>query len=238
MKRLYSDVMILPNWNSEIQVEITSWYPFGKDYHPVSLNRFYDETLRRISESSMNMGSEFFFMASPLTGCVGNLSRENFFKPNPDSIINLGFIMTFGYSYMIERSIIASFAFLDTSHELQAGITTCSLWSRGIYEGSTRVVVVTSDDTFYDCTDYLKGLAKIFEETNECIKTCDISYYAEKFGYNRFFMEHETDRPTERSISEVLSEMESDIATEITGGSSVEEFPSFLGTGISMRRES
>ncbi|MBQ7665079.1 MAG: hypothetical protein IJS42_00025, partial [Synergistaceae bacterium] len=107
--------MILPFWNSELYVEISPCFPFGKDYHPVSLNRFYNATLHRISEASMNLGSEFFFMASPLTGCVGNLSRENFFKYGPDNVLNLGFLMTFGYSDMLERAIIASFGLLESS---------------------------------------------------------------------------------------------------------------------------
>ena len=229
--------MILPFWNSELYVEISSWFPFGKDYHPVSLNRFYDETLRRISESSMNMGSEFFFMASPATGCVGNLSRENFFRYGPDHMFNLGFIMTFGFSETLEKAIIASLGLLEASRGLFAGITSCSLWSRGIFEGTTKVIAIASNEPFYDCTEYLKGLAKILEEAGQFMNTENISYYAEKFGYDRFFMSWENDNPLDLSISEVLSEFETDETREITGGSSVEEFPPFLGAVLNVSTE-
>ena len=229
--------MILPFWNSELYVEISSWFPFGKDYHPVSLNRFYDSTLRKISEASLNVGSEFFFMASPLMGCVGNLSRENFFKYNPDSVLNLGFLMTFGYSETLEKIIIASLGFLESSRGLFAGITSCSLWSRGIYEGTTKVIAIVGDDPFYDSTEYLKGLAKLLEDSELYAKTDYNSYYAEKFGYDRFFMQWENDNPLDLRISEVLSEFETDTTREITGGSSVEEFPPFLGTALSVSSE-
>ena len=225
--------MILPFWNSELYVEISSWFPFGKDYHPVSLNRFYDGTLKRISESSLNLGSEFFFMASPLTGCVGNLSRENFFKYGPDNFFNLGFLMTFGYSEMLEKVIIASLSLLESSKGLFAGITSCSLWSRGILEGTTKVIAIAGDDPFYDCREYLKGLAKLLEDAKYFMNTQDISYYAEKFGYDRFFMQWENDNPLDLRISEILSEFETDTTRNIIGGSSVEEFPPFLGTAVS-----
>lgn len=226
--------MILPFWNSELYVEISPCFPFGKDYHPVSLNRFYNATLHRISEASMNLGSEFFFMASPLTGCVGNLSRENFFKYGPDNVLNLGFLMTFGYSDMLERAIIASFGLLESSHGLFAGITSCSLWSRGIYEGTAKVIAIASNEPFYDCTEYLKGLAGLLEEAENFTKSEDISYYAEKFGYDRFFMRWENDNPFDLRISEILSEFETDTVKEITGGSSIEEFPPFLGAALNM----
>lgn len=229
--------MILPFWNSELYVEISSWFPFGKDYHPVSLNRFYDSNLRRISEASMDLGSEFFFMASPSTGCVGNLSRENFFKYNPDHVLNLGFLMTFGYSDMLERAIIAAFGLLESSRGLFAGITSCSLWSRGIYEGTTKVIAIASNEPFYDCTEYLGGLAKLLEEAKDFTKAENISYYAEKFGYDRFFMRWENDNPFDLRISEILSEFETDTTREITGGSSVEEFPPFLGAAIHVSSE-
>ncbi len=229
--------MVLPFWNSELYVEISSWFPFGRDYHPVSLNRFYDDTLKRISEASLNLGSEFFFMASPATGCVGNLSRENFFRYGPDHFMNLGFIMTFGFSEMFEKIIIASLGILESSRGLFAGITSCSLWSRGIYEGNTKVIAIASNEPFYDCTEYLSGLAKFLEDVNSFIEVKNISYYAEKFGYDRFFMLWENDRPFDLRISEILSEFETDTTKEITGGSSVEEFPPFLGAAINVSHE-
>ncbi len=213
---------------------MSSWFPFGRDYKPVSLNRFHDETLRRISEYSFNLGSEFFFMATPDTGCVGNLSRERFFKYVPDRMLNLGFIMTFGFSEIFEKVIIASLGLLKESQGLSAGITSCTFWSRGIYEGSTKVIVIASDDPFYESSDYLRGLSKFLEEASFMTETWNASYYAEKFGYDRFFMKWEGDRPFDIRISELLSEFETETTKELTGGSSVEEFPEFLGMTIPM----
>ena len=142
--------------------------------------------------------------------------------------------MTFGYSDMLERAIIASFGLLESSRGLFAGITSCSLWSRGIYEGTAKVIAIASNEPFYDCTEYLKGLAGLLEEAENFTKSEDISYYAEKFGYDRFFMRWENDNPFDLRISEILSEFETDTVKEITGGSSIEEFPPFLGAALNM----
>lgn len=226
--------MILPFWNSELYVEISSWFPFGKDYYPVSLNRFYDETLKRISGACMDLGSEFFFMASPSIGCVGNLPRENFFKYTPDHAFNLGFLMTLGYSETVEKIVIASLALTGAAKELFAGITACSLWSRGIYEGSTKVIAIASYEPFFDCNDYLTGFAKMLDDTKSYLHAADAAYYAEKFGYDRFFMQWENEKPLELRTSQLLSEFELEQTRDIVGGSSSQEFPPFLGASVSI----
>ena len=50
-------------------------------------------------------------------------------------------------------------------------------------------------------------------------------------------MQWENDNPFDIRISEILSEFETDTTREITGGSSVEEFPPFLGAALSVSSE-
>ena len=227
--------MILPFWNSELYVELSRCFPFGRDYHPVSLSRFHDETLRRISSACLDLGGEFFFMASPQTGCVGSLSRENFFKYSPDAALNLGFIMTLGYSDILEKAVIASLITPEAGMKLKAGITACSLWSRGVFEGMTKVIAVAADEPFFDSTDYLTRFAGLLEEYRTILNTGHSSYYAEKFGYDRFFMMWENDSPTDIAVSQAIAEFELDSTREIVGGGSTDEFPPFMGATINLR---
>ena len=227
--------MILPFWNSELYVEISRCFPFGRDYHPVSLNRFHDKTLARISAGCMNLGGEFFFMASPQTGCVGNLSRENFFKAAPDMMLNLGFIMTLGYSEMLEKAVIASMMLPEAKMKLNAGITACSMWSHGIFEGITKVIAVAADEPFYDSADYLKGFAGILEDFGHILKAGNNNaYYAEKFGYDRFFFAWEDDNPIDIAVSQTIAEFELDGTKEIAGGGVNEDFPAFMGAAVNL----
>ena len=225
--------MLLPFWNSELYVEISRCFPFGRDYHPASLSRFHDETLRRISSSCLDVGGEFFFMASPHTGCVGNLSRENFYKFSPDAVLNLGFIMTLGYSDALEKAVIASLLMPEAQMKLKAGITACSMWSHGIFEGMAKVIAVAAEEPFFDSTDYLRGFADILEKFRSGLKNANNSYYAEKFGYDRFFVRWETDSPIDLAVSQAIAEFEFDGTREIVGGPASDDFPPFMGAVIS-----
>ena len=140
--------MYMPFWKSELYVEISPWFPFGKDYQPVSVNRFYDGTLKQIASSCLDLDSEFFFMASPQTGCVGNLPRENFFKYSPDALLSLGFLMILGYSDYMERAVIASLGVLESANGLFPGITSCSFWSRGVFHGTAKIIAIASNEPF------------------------------------------------------------------------------------------
>ena len=182
----------------------------------------------------MDLGGEFFFMASPQTGCVGNLSRENFYKASPDAIMNLGFIMTLGYSEMLERAVIASMMLPSVNYRLTAGIAGCSIWSHGILEGTTKVIAVAGDEPFFDCTDYLNEFASLLESFRVIAGNGGLSYYAERFGYDRFFVSWEQDSPLELALSRALSDIELEETRGIVGASPVEEFPPFMGAAVSM----
>ena len=228
--------MILPFWSSELYVEISPCFPFGRDYHPVSLSRFHSPALERISKGCMDLDGEFLFMASPQTGCVGNLSRENFFRLSPDPVLNLGFIMAMGYSEDLEKAVIASIMLPSVQGRLYAGITGCSMWSRGILEGKAKVIAVAGNEPFFDSTEYLNDFAGLLENFRPILKhDGDLSYYAEKFGYDRFFVYWEGENPHDMAVSNALSDFELDGTREVVGGSPTEEFPPFLGAAVSFQ---
>ncbi|MBQ9904521.1 MAG: hypothetical protein IJM47_07025 [Synergistaceae bacterium] len=182
----------------------------------------------------MDLDSEFFFMASPLTGCVGNLPRENFFRSQPDNFFSLGFLMILGYSEKIERAVILSLGLSGEKSGLSAGITACSIWKHGIFEGTVRVIAIAGDDPFYDCSGYLRILSRVLSDVSKFIGTPGQSYFAEKFGYNRFFMIWENDNPYDVSAIRLLSEFELDGTREIVGDAPSEDFPLFMGTTVSI----
>ena len=227
--------MILPFWNSELYVELSSCFPFGKDYHPVSMSRFHSKTLERISRACFDLGGEFLFMASPQTGCVGNLPRENFFKASPDPVLNLGFIMTLAYSEPLEKAVIASLLLPESGMKLNAGIAGCSLWNRGTLEGIMKVIAIAADEPFFDCAEYVKAFAKLLEEFRTISGNNNLSHYAEKFGYNRFFAFWENDNYRDMAVSQALSNFEFEGTREIVGGPASTDFPPFMGATINMR---
>lgn len=224
--------MLLPLWSSEIHVEIPSWFPWGRDYQPVTVNRFQDRTLNDIALMCFNLESELYFMSSPSGGYVGSMAREKYFRVTSDDSFHLGFLMVFAYSEMIEKALVASIALNKSAKGLSAGIASCSLWRGGVLEGRTKVIAVVSDDPFYDCTEYLDGLAVTLYEILKIIRPPNLSYYAEKFGYNRFPLEWEDINPYDVLLTQVLSEIESDSAKELIGGSPVINFPPFLGLAV------
>ena len=168
-----------------------------------------------------------------MTGCVGNLSRENFYKFSPDAVLNLGFIMTLGYSDLLERAVIGSLVLPEARMKLKAGIAACSLWSRGIFEGMTKVIAVAADEPFFDSTGYLKAFAGFLDEMRHAKGSPNSSYYAEKFGYDRFFVQWETDNPTDIAVSQAIADFEYDSTRDIVGGGTTDEFPPFMGATIS-----
>ncbi|MBQ7732751.1 MAG: hypothetical protein IJT58_01875, partial [Synergistaceae bacterium] len=58
--------------------------------------------------------------------------------------------------------------------------------------------------------------------------------YAEKFGYDRFFIQWEHDNPIDLKVSQLLAEFELDGTKEIVGDSSDIDFPPFMGTAVSV----
>lgn len=224
----------LPCWNSELQVEIPDWFPWGKDYQPVSLNRFHDEILRDIAASCFDLDSEFYFMASPLIGIAGGLSREKYFQDRPENTLHLGFLMVFAYSEKLEKAILVSLNYfgIKKAAELGLGITNCSIWRNGVFEGKTKIIAIASDEPFYDGDEYLSCLASTLREVKNVYRTAGLSFFAEKLGYERFLLEWENVNFYDARVTEILSEIEDENVKEIVGGSPLIEFPPFFGLSL------
>lgn len=227
--------MLLPFWNAELSVEISSCFPFGKDYQPVSVNRFYSKTLKEIAALCLDLEGEFFFVASPVTGCVGNLPRENFFKYGTGVSLNLGFFLVLGFSENLEKAIILSLVGSKNAKGLSAGLAECSLKRQGIFQSKAKVIAVVSDDPFFDGTEYLQDLVSVLRGFKKFTGASDLAYYAEKFGYDRFSMGWENENPLALKISQIISEFQYDGTREIVGGSSRADLPPFLGMSLTIQ---
>ena len=227
--------MLLPFWNSDIYVDIASWFPFGKDYYLTSVNKFYDEyDLKKISEGCLDFGSEFYFMSSPLTGCIGNFTRDSLFKQRQDAGLNLGFLMMLGYSPEIEKLLCGVIAPPEFSENLTAGITKCSLWENGRLIGRSDVIVIVSDDPFYDCDNFMKRLLEFLENVT-IYRNHGSAYYVEKFGYRRFLSPYENEDILKNKITEALTNFKFSSTREIVGMSPEIKFPAFMGMSVGVQ---
>ena len=214
---------MLPYWNSDLDLEIASWFPFGLDYQPVSINRFYGSRLKRIAASCLERESEFFFMSSPRMGCIGSLMRDNFYRYGPQGIVSLGFMMILGYSSRMERLISEGFR---GAEELSAGVAFCSLWNGDVLMENMKVIVLVSGDPFFDEEKFLADFEALLAPQNT---VSGLAFFAEKFGYRRFCMAYETDDPLQLRISRLLYEMEFAETRQMVGPSPEVSFPPFFG---------
>ena len=143
--------------------------------------------------------------------------------------------MILGYSEKIEKAVIASLRLMEEKSGLSAGITSCSIWSHGIFEGNTKVIAIAGDDPLFDGSNYLYLFARLLIDVKKYFGTPGQSYYAEKFGYERFFMSWENDSPYDMAASSTIAEFELDTTRDIVGGSSREDFPPFMGAAVSIQ---
>ena len=63
------------------------------------------------------------------------------------------------------------------------------------------------------------------------------SYYAEKFGYDRFFMAWENDNPFDIAITQTIAEFQYDGTKKLAGGAATAQFPNFMGAVIKVIEE-
>ena len=214
---------MLPYWNSDLDLEIASWFPFGVDYRPVSVHALDNLRLRKIAASCLDRESEFFFMSSPRMGCIGSLMRDNFYRVEPQGIVGLGFMMILGYSLRMERLISAG---LGGSEDLSAGVAFCSLWNRGVLMENMKVIVLVSEGIFFDEEKFLEDFEAMLAPQDGAP---DLAFFAERFGYRRFCMVYETDDPLQLRISKLLFEMEFAETRQMVGPSPEVSFPPFFG---------
>ena len=193
----------LPYWNSTMNMKIPSWFPFGVDYIPVSVNAYHSSILRRIAALSLRLNSEFLCLTSTQSGSAGNLLRESMFVPGEGGGFDLGFTMLFGYSPFMEELLSS---LVSGQESVEAGISFCCLWDREILRETFKAIVLVSGDPFFSEDDFLAILAAALE--NRAPLQANLPFFAEKFGYRRFFIPYETDNPVNLEISRLLYEME------------------------------
>ena len=230
---------MLPYWNSDLDLEIASWFPLGLDYRPVSSNQ--PPRLRRIASRCLGLGSEFLFMSSPRAGCAGSLMRDNW-DAGSDGLIRLGFMMVLGYSPEMERMIELVLSGMErkdghpgSDGELSAGVAACSLWHEGLLMGSVKVIALASGEPFFEEDGFLEGLDKALSEWESGgmgTRDAGLSFFAERFGYRRFPLMYETDDLLQMRISRLLYEMEFSETRQMVGPSPEVAFPPFLGVAI------
>ncbi len=226
---------LLPHWDSDLSIDLSSSFPFGKDYAPVWSNALYNEGLGIIAKSCIECGSELFFMVSPLTGCIGSFTRENAFSFSQSLSLNLGFMLLLGYSHVMERIVFVALDVFDENHELKAGITNCHITKRGVFAGRTRAIAIASLEPFFDPGKFLLDFAILLREISSVNNSGkSLAFFAEKFGYTRFAFDWEIDSPEQLRIRKALYELKFDSTRDVTGPSPAIQFPPFLGTVVNV----
>lgn len=242
---------MLPYWNSDLDLEIASWFPFGVDYQPVSINRLYSPQLRRVAAQCLALDSEFLFMASPQTGCIGSLMRDNFYRADPYGLVSLGFMMILGYSPRMERLVADELDEMKKYGDLAAGVAFCSLWNQGVLRGSLKAIAVVSNGPFFEEEEFLDSFERFLSGRVKGQNASSVRprarrgskkkppqrgnalpFFAERFGYRRFCMPYETDDPLQLRISQLLYEMEFEETRQMVGPSPELPFPPFLGISL------
>ena len=217
----------LPYWNSTMNMRIPSWFPFGVDYIPVSVNAHHSGILRRIAALSLRLNSEFLCLTSIQSGSAGNLLRESMFVPGQGGDFDLGFTMIFGYSSFMEELLSS---LVSGNESLEAGISYCCLWDREILRETFKAIALVSGDPFFPEDAFLTSLAAALEKCAPL--QANLPYFAEKFGYKRFIIPYETDNPVNLEISRLLYEMEFEETRKCVGPSPEISLPLLFGLGM------
>ena len=238
----------MPYWSSDIDIEVSQRLPWGFDYRPVKSGMFFEAELRRAAAYCLNHGSEFLFMNSQATGCVGTAVNDNFYLNAVSGNLNPGFIMLLGHSDIMEhlavRAILDYYKSLEKLKvndeeraELIAGIARCFLWDNQKLISVVKVIAVTSSKPFFDPTDFLKIFADIVSIPYANCMIKNAPYYAEEFGYKRFNMLYDADYdPYKLELSSLLREMKFDETKSIVGDTPDIDFPDFnFITGVRER---
>lgn len=216
---------ILPYWDQNLELDIVPWIPYGKDYSPVTVNSMLSPLLGNVAGLAFEMQSEFLYLKSFQSGNVGTMVRQNNIDPIRSQGIELGFTMVFAYSEKIETSIIP---LIKKFPGLKAGLTLCGIWSSDVLVDECKVLVLVSEDPFFDEGKFFISLQKTFQDIAGR-ESSNISFFAEKFGYRRFSISYETDNLTHMRITQALFDLEFDETRELIGPVPEMKLPMFPG---------
>ena len=195
----------LPLWARNVNFEVPMWTPYGLDYKPVSFLGGTDELIRDIATYAMELDSELVYLRGMNYGEVGVVSYDKTIDPGRDMVFPLGFMMLFSYSRTMETfvsSLVKEFEDIKGWHMLF-----CELKDRKMRLGSVRQCLISSDP-FFDERTFLERFTRELENEVSTNETSSLSFYAERFGYRRFFIPYETDDLVELAILDICSKLE------------------------------
>jgi len=141
------------------------------------------------------------------------MTRQNIIDPGRNHNIELGFTMVFTYSERMEKAIIPV---LREYPGLKAGLTLCGIWSDNVLVDECKVIMLISEDPFFDEVKFFNSLQKVFQAFTGRDHS-NLSFFAEKFGYRRFSISYETDNLTQMRITQALFDFELDATKEVIG---------------------
>ena len=203
---------ILPYWDQNVDIEISSWMPYGRDFNPISVHSLHSEQLGSIASLALGMDNELIYVESLETGQVGALFRENLMMPGKRSPSEAGFSVMFGYSPMME-ALLGMFA--QAFPGLKAGLAICGLWDRAMLVDECKVIVLVGESILINGAKCLMALQEVMSAASTDGGSC--SFFAEKFGYRRFSIPFETDDVTNLSILKLLYDFEFDATRKVVG---------------------
>jgi len=215
---------ILPYWDQNVDIEISPWMPYGRDFNPVSANSLHSDQLNSIASLAMGMDSELIYVESEETGQVGALFRDNLMMPGKRRYVHSGFSIMFGYSVMME-ALVGMFA--QAFHGLRAGLAVCGLWDRCMLVDECKVIVLVGESLFLNEAKCLIALREVMDAAST--DGGNSSFFAEKFGYRRFSIPFETDDVINLSILRLLYDFEFEATRKAVGPPPEVPLPDLFG---------
>lgn len=195
----------LPLWARNVNFEVPMWTPYGLDYKPVSFLGGTDELIRDIATYAMELESELVYLRGMNYGEVGVVSYDKTIDPGRDMVFPMGFMMLFSYSRTMETFVSS---LVKEVEDIKVGICFCDLKDRKMRLGKCKAIALISSDPFFDERTFLERFTRELENEVSTNETSSLSFYAEKFGYRRFFIPYETDDLVELAILDICSKLE------------------------------
>jgi len=195
----------LPLWVRNVNFEVPMWTPYGLDYMPVSFIGGTDELIRDIAAHAMELESELVYLRGISYGEVGVVSYDKTIDPGRDMAFLLGFMMLFSYSRAMEAFVSN---LVKETEDIKVGICFCDLKDRKMCLGKCKAIALISSDPFFDERAFVERFARELENEVTANVTSSLSFYAEKFGYRRFFIPYETDDVVELAIFDICNKLE------------------------------
>ena len=196
-----------------MELSIETWMPYRCDFKPVTTNSLFSEALGRIASLALRAESEFLYMESIGGASAGSLVPESLIRPRISSGSGAIFAMVFSYSERMEAVLSA---LTEDNDDFSAGITLCGIWNSSILMDECKVLMVASENPFFDMNGFLKSL-DIALSGQDSSGSGNVPYFAEKFGYRRYSIAYETDNITELQISQLILNFEFDETINMVG---------------------